>query len=139
MNQCKEFQTQMSFYLDDELQGNERAALETHLRECEACRRVFDSERHFLDALRGSQPFHIAPPELRAKVEQVLADRPSPHAASPEFRNRIRWSLRQPGSIASSLVSSRGLAATATLLGFFMLIGLWVVTRERTESSVWLR
>lgn len=134
MNQCKEFQTQMSFYLDDELQGRERAALETHLRDCEACRRVFESERQFLDAVRGCQPLHIASSKLRASVEQVLWDRPSTHAASPEFRSRLRWSLRQPSSFAPSLSSSRRLMAAAAMVVVSVSIGIWIVT-EYTDRG----
>ena len=134
MNTCKEIQAQMSFYLDDELQGNERAALETHLRGCEGCRHVFDRERHFLDAVRGSRPLHTAPPELRAKIEQVLADRPAPHAASPELRRRVQWSLGQPGSIAASLVNSRRLVAAAAVVVVSVLIGSWVVIENREQG-----
>ena len=133
MNQCKEIQTQMSFYLDDELQGNERSALETHLRGCEACRRLFDSERLFLDGIRGSQPLHIAPPELRARVEQVLADTPAHHAASPDLRHRIQWSLWQPGSTASPLMNPRRVVAAAAVVAVALLIGIWGITEYRKQ------
>ena len=36
MNGCEQIRTQMTFYLDDELQGSERAALESHLNGCES-------------------------------------------------------------------------------------------------------
>lgn len=133
MNQCDEIRAQMSFYLDDELQGSERAALETHLRGCEACRLLVDSERLFLDAIRGSQPLHIAPPELRARVEQVLADTPAPHAASPELRHRIRWSLWQRGSTASALMYPRRVVAAAAVVAVALLIGIWGITEYRKQ------
>src|ERR1700687_4917088 len=103
MKQCSEIQSLMTFYLDDELQGGERAALETHLRGCEACGRLFDSERRFLDVIRGFRPLHIAPPELRASVEHTLSDTPSPHTASPELRHRTRRSLWLFASAPSEL------------------------------------
>jgi len=128
MDQCKEIQAQMSFYLDDELKGNERAALESHLRGCEACQGLFDDERDFLDAIRGSQPLHLAPPELRARVEQLLVDTPAPHAASPEMRQRIRRFLRHPGSSASGIAYPRRVLAAAALVTVALLIGTWAIT-----------
>jgi anti-sigma factor RsiW len=134
MNQCKDFKAQMSFYLDDELQGDERAALEQHLRDCEPCRHAFDSERHFLETVRNSQPLHVASPELRDKVEQVLSDRPQAYTASAELRKRLRSALSQPGPISSLLTySRRALAATAVVI-VSVVIGIWVVTEYREET-----
>lgn len=135
MNLCKEIQTQMSFYLDDELQGGERAALETHLRDCEACRRLFDNERLFLDAIRSSQPLQIASPELRARVEQVLAEGPTPHSASPELRRRAQWSLWQPGFSGPSAAQLRRLVTIAVLAVVSVLIGIWIVSSYRQPAA----
>jgi anti-sigma factor RsiW len=133
MNQCDEIRAQMTFYLDDELQSSERAALETHLRVCEACRRLFDSERLFLDAIRGSQPLHIAPPEFRARVEQVLADTPAPHEAPPGLRHRVLWSLWPPASAASALMYPRRVVAAAAVVAVALLIGMWGVSEYRKQ------
>ena len=59
-------------YLDNELQGDERATVEAHLSECETCAGIFARERNFLDAVRKSGPLHGASPELRDKVRQIL-------------------------------------------------------------------
>ncbi|MEK6284579.1 MAG: zf-HC2 domain-containing protein [Acidobacteriota bacterium] len=133
MNQCDEIRAQMTFHLDDELQGNERAALETHLRGCEACRRLFEGEQRFLEVIRASQPLHVAPLELRARVEQVLADTPSPHAASKRLRHRIRWSLWPGATTASGLIHSRRVAALAAVAAVALLIGIWGVTEYRKQ------
>ena len=134
MKQCIEIQSLMTFYLDDELQTSERAALETHLRGCEACRRLFDSERRFLNVIRGSRPLHIAPQELRASVEHTLSDTPSPHTASPELRNRTRRSLWLFGSAASALVHGRHVTAAAAVAGVALLIGFWGITEYRRQQ-----
>lgn len=124
----------MTFYLDDELQGAERSALESHLSGCEACRRLLESERRFLEAVRGSKPLHIAPAELRASVERVLSDSPSPDEASLELRQRIGRSLRGFGSTTSRLVTRRVVAATA-VAAVALLLSIWVVTEYRTPGT----
>jgi len=133
MNQCDEIRAQVSFYLDDELQGSERATLEAHLSACETCRRLFDSERRFLDIIRGSRPLHIAPPELRASVESTLSNVPSPHAASPDFRRRTRRSLWRVGSAASAPTHPRRVVAAVGVAAVALLIGVWGITEYRKQ------
>jgi anti-sigma factor RsiW len=132
MKQCNEIQSLMTFYLDDELQTSERATLETHLRGCEACGRLFDSERRFLNVIRGSRPLHIARPELRASVEHRLSDTLSPHTASPELRHRTRRALF--GGAASALVHPRRVVAAAAMAGVALLIGFWGITEYRKQQ-----
>jgi anti-sigma factor RsiW len=74
MNRCENIRARIALYLDDELEGNERSALEAHLNGCEKCRTIFESERRFLEALRQTQPLHTAPPSLRAGVESILSN-----------------------------------------------------------------
>src|SRR5215470_7279609 len=107
MNQCKEIRAQITFYLDDELQESERTAIEHHLRDCEACREIFDAELRFLEAIRASYPLHQATPKLRARVEEILDSAPAVHTASPALRSRVRRSLRQFSPNASGLVNTR--------------------------------
>jgi anti-sigma factor RsiW len=71
-------------YLDNELQGDERATVEAHLSECESCAAVFARELNFLSTIRESGPLHVASPELRNRVEQILRIGP---ARAP----RSRW------------------------------------------------
>lgn len=135
MNQCKEFRAQMTFYLDGELQEGERAALEAHLSGCEACRLPLESERRFLEAIRGSQPLHVAPTALRTRVERVLRDRPSPHAAPPELRRRIQRSLWQFGSSTSSLFKTRRLLPAAAVIAIGLIIGTWGLIEHQERRS----
>jgi anti-sigma factor RsiW len=46
--------TDLSAYLDGELQTDEESALERHVAECEACRRDLNNEKRFLLALDSS-------------------------------------------------------------------------------------
>ena len=131
MNQCNEIRAQISFYLDDEIQGEERTALEAHLRGCEECRQLFDSERRFFDVIRGSRPLYIAPPELRANVEQTLSKAPAPHAASPELRHRLGRPLLRVVGGASARALPRRLVVASAGVALTMLLGVWIVTEHR--------
>jgi len=73
MRKCDDIRGRLTLYLDNELQGDERATVEAHLSECEACAAIFARELNFLDAVR-SEPLHQASPELRDKVRQIISE-----------------------------------------------------------------
>src|SRR6185503_17936460 len=56
-----------------------------------SCAAIFTRELNFLNAVRESAPLHVAPPELRAKVQKIV----SAGAAVPENRprraSRVSW------------------------------------------------
>jgi anti-sigma factor RsiW len=135
MNQCDNMRSQMAFYLDDELQGSEVTALETHLTECESCRELFENERRFLEVLRGCQPLSIAPPELRTSVERILSDAPSAQAAPTELRGRIQRLLWEFSSSTSALISSRGALAMIALVTMALLVGVWYLSKKDHAES----
>ena len=74
MSKCEDIRGRLTLYLDNELQGDEHATVEAHVRECESCAAIFTRELNFLDAVRESGPLHSASPELRARVEEILSD-----------------------------------------------------------------
>lgn len=74
MRKCDDIKGRLTLYLDNELQGTERATVEAHLSECEACAAFFGRELKFLEAVRKSGPLHQASPELRDKVQQNLSE-----------------------------------------------------------------
>lgn len=90
MRNCEDIRERLALYLDNELQGAERAAVEAHLQSCEACASFFEKEASFLNVVRKSEPLHVASPELRARVQEILAG--SQTEARPE-RSRLRWLL----------------------------------------------
>ena len=98
MRKCDDIRGRLTLYLDNELQGDERATVETHLSECETCAALFARELNFLDALRKSGPLHSAPPELRDKIQRILnegrqvpAVEQTPTVA--RRRSRLTWAL----------------------------------------------
>ena len=72
MNNCEDIRGRLTLYLDNELQGEERATVEAHLSQCEACAAVFARELNFLNAIRECGPLHVASTALRDRAEGVL-------------------------------------------------------------------
>ena len=88
MRSCEDIRGRLALYLDNELQGDERATVEAHLTECESCAAIFARELNFLNTIRESGPLHEASPELRSRVKQILRVEP---ALSHAPRSRFTW------------------------------------------------
>jgi anti-sigma factor (TIGR02949 family) len=106
MTECASIREQIAFLLDGELERGDRERLERHLGGCPGCRAALEAERAFLERVRGAAPLYAAPPELRARVEAVLADAPGPCGTPERLRRRVlgmlagravaaRWEKRQ--------------------------------------------
>ena len=100
----------MTLYLDDELQGTERATIEAHLSECQSCRAIFARELDFLNTVRGGGQLYVAPPELRAKVQQSLRPRRS---------SRVNWMV----------------AAAAVLLVLLLPVVAWRIVKRADKPE----
>lgn len=124
MKNCEDICRRLNLYLDDELQGDERAAVETHLQECESCASIFQRELSFINAIRECGPLHVASPELRARVQETLEGSQRAMAASRTRRfgfSRVRLTW--------------GLAAAAILLVLVLPIVIWRVTNRSTQPA----
>lgn len=117
MRNCDDIRGRLTLYLDNELQGDERAKVEAHLHECESCAAVFNRELNFLNTIRDSGPLHVASPELRNRVEQIL--RVSPRE---EMRRgfRFKWLV----------------AAAAGLLVLLLPLVVWRFVRQPEPAPV---
>ena len=82
MKDCADIREGLSLYLDNELQEDERVAIEAHVQSCASCKAFVDKELAFLNAIRGSGPLHAAPAELKTRVAAVVsgAKRPARRA-----------------------------------------------------------
>ena len=114
MNKCEDIRGRLTLYLDNELQGAERAKVETHLTECESCASNLARELNFLKTIRESGPLYIASPELREKIERLLSER-QVSAGAAQLRTRVRTDVRFRWV----------LAAAAVLLVLFLPIVVW--------------
>ena len=100
MKNCADIRERLSLYLDNELQGEERAAFEAHAGACQSCAAFIEKERAFLNAIRSSGPLHVASPELRARVAEVISG--PPRAVRGPLR--LKWILPVAAAVLVLLV-----------------------------------
>lgn len=96
MKSCEDIRRRLNLYLDNELQGAERAAVEVHLRECLSCAGIFEREQSFINAIRECGPLHAASPALRMRVQETLIGSEREASSSPRrfgSRPRFTWGL----------------------------------------------
>jgi len=109
MSNCDDIRGRLTLYLDNELQGDERATVEAHLSKCEPCAAIFARELNFLNTIRESGPVYAASPELRNRIEQILKVSP----AKP--RRRFNWRI----------------AVAAVLLMLLLPVVVWRIVRQK--------
>jgi anti-sigma factor RsiW len=134
MNRCQEIRAQMTFYLDDELQGPERVAIEMHLSDCETCREIFAKEQRFLETIRGLRPLYTATPALHTQVEKILGSAPAPYTAPPALRQRVERSLWQFCSSLIDLINTRWIRIAVVAVVLAMLVSVWGVTQYTNNA-----
>jgi len=110
LSQCDDIRRRLTLYLDDELQGTERATVEAHVSNCESCAAIFARELEFLNTVRKSGKLYVAPPELRAKVQQIVR---------PRRRSRVNWMV----------------AAAAVLLVLLLPVVVWRVVKKTDQPE----
>lgn len=120
MNKCEDIRGRLTLYLDHELQGSERAQVEAHLTDCEACAAIFARELNFLRAIRECGPFYISSAELREKIERLLVQ-PQISAGPTRVKTdvRFRWVL----------------AAAAVLLVLMLPILVWHFVKQKDTPA----
>ncbi len=108
---CDDVRTQLTAYLDGELEGDRGSAVRGHLRGCAACRDVARDEAALRDGLRDLPP--VDPPaSLWAGVQQRLAAAEVADAERPAWRRALaRWLVPQQLALAGV-----GIAALVTLV-----------------------
>ena len=116
MRSCEDIRGRLTLYLDNELQGDERATVEAHLTECESCAAIFARELNFLNTIREGGPLYVPSPELRSRVEQILRVKP----AEPRHRSSFTWLV----------------ATAAGLLVLLVPVVVWRIVRQREPAPV---
>jgi hypothetical protein len=132
MEKCDEIQIELGAYLDGEVSSQQRATLESHIRDCAACQTVLAD----LESVRGALsdlPKLKAPQSLAASIRKHLNDAPPAietlHAAPPVVKG---------ANFQSSRPSWRpALTAIAALLMAAVLIFLLLpsITSERSKTA----
>jgi anti-sigma factor RsiW len=103
----------LSAYLDDDLEAAPRAAVETHLRDCEECRAVIHDLRRLRDQAAAWPADATPSPDLWAGIAARLEPRPVVTSARVLPWHQRRWSMGIAElAVAAALVA----AVTAGLL-----------------------
>jgi anti-sigma factor RsiW len=147
MGECEHIRDQIMLYLDGELRGGERAAVEAHLQACAGCRAACERERSWLDDVRRGGPRYAAPPSLRDQVSRLLRAQPARPQASPALRRRVREILwpqaarrHRRSDAGRAATSPRRRLALAAVLAVVTLVGTVYLTSRggrppRTQPS----
>jgi anti-sigma factor RsiW len=117
----------MPFYVDEELQGNERAMVDAHLNDCAACRELFAAEQQFLGMVRASRPLFSAPPELCAKIAALMSDVPAGSAVPPALRRRVRTILRLSSGEGSFILRKTSWVPVTLVIVFSVAFAFWTI------------
>ena len=133
MDGCADIRARLALYLDEELEGGERAIFENHLRNCEACNRIVVDERSFLDAIRQPQPYYIASDALRSRVAKVISEAPASVVAPPSLKQRIRDSLMQVSTKHRLLATRWSVAAVMVIL--MLPVVVWLVVDYNSQVN----
>lgn len=107
---CRECESMLWVYLDDELPEAERRAVAVHLGSCPRCAQALDQLRAF--------PLHAAhlqviapPPDFTARLMQRISPLPSPHELALQQQRQSGWHGPMGMAVAFSA------AAAAIILG----------------------
>lgn len=114
MRNCEEIRERLTLYLDNELQGDERAAIEAHVQSCASCSSFVEKELAFLNAIRGSGSLHTASTELKSDVAEILSG-----TQRVVSRSSRRWIL----------------AIAAALLVLLLPVVVWRVVRQNNRPE----
>jgi len=104
MNGCELFGPEIGAYLDGELAGAERSALEAHLPDCPSCQVALAAQRR-LDAALTELPQLDPSPQFEARFWARLA-RNGSTAGAAGWRSRWRW---LQGGVAAAAVAALAL------------------------------
>ena len=124
-SRCEAIRSQMFFYLDHELRDRELSDFEQHLESCIECRSLCDQERCLIESVRDSPPRHVASPELRDRITDILEQATEPYVAASPMRNRVQQILGFDQRNAAPRFAFHGMRALAFLVAMLLFAGFW--------------
>jgi hypothetical protein len=118
---CKEYQHQISLLLYDELADGTRREVEAHLRECETCNNVFETEKAMHTVLAEDIASWDVPSDLLVESRKALADE-----LDRIERKRSWW--RMPAF--SMVFTPMRLLESAALVAMGLALGVYVSNQQ---------
>ena len=71
---CNEIIKLVDGYVDGELDAVTNQQIELHLRDCDLCRQVYESQRNLVRTVATTAPYYKAPPGLREEIQSSLRE-----------------------------------------------------------------
>lgn len=71
MSNCRKLLTELSNYLDDELDAALREEIDAHAKRCPNCYIIIDSTRKTVQIFKECGPYDVSP-ALHARIEQAV-------------------------------------------------------------------
>jgi mycothiol system anti-sigma-R factor len=103
---CADFAGKVHAYVDGEMGGDERTAVERHLATCADCASARAAILRLRERIRAEVPQHAAPESLRARVLDALPAAAAKHTRSALRTSRARWlALGALAGCAATLVA----------------------------------
>jgi anti-sigma factor RsiW len=88
MKDHDDYSIRIQLFIDDELKGQEREDLISHLKDCASCQEELEEAKAFSARVRGARPQVEVPPALREKILSYMGD-PSNRVISDSAVQRI--------------------------------------------------
>ena len=71
---CDQIKSLMDGYVDGELDALTNQQIELHLRDCDRCRQMYETQRNLVQTVAATAPYYTAPPGLRATIQNSLRE-----------------------------------------------------------------
>jgi anti-sigma factor RsiW len=131
MTACEGHGQWISLYLDGEPHLPELTEFESHLSACPACQAAVAGCRRFLADLSDARPRYGAPPELRLRIERLVADAVAQSKAQASGSGSW-WKMQRWIPVRSGLPWASPQVAVAMLLLLLTIAGgLWMERQTR--------
>src|SRR5579859_5614291 len=111
---CSELDENLALYLYDELPGEQRQNIETHLAECAQCRTRLDGIRR-LHGVLGERPSPEPSPELLVQCRAALEEALDQELSGVSWKSLLNQWSSTLGSISRFPIAA---ALTLVVLGF---------------------
>jgi len=117
MKNHDDYNVMIQLFIDDELKGQEREDLISHLKHCASCQEELEEAKAFSARVRGARLQVEAPPALREKILSRMSD-PANHAISNpliKIRSVVRPHWRSLAAAAMLLIAVAGVLSISYL------------------------
>ena len=137
MNSCDEYAIKALRYLDNDLEGQERADFISHLAACVNCRAHVEAEKELSATLHRVRPLYSAPIGLRDRLAMATIETPASSGAQGSiYRQGSRILRPRLSGVLHSLPNWRVLAPAAVAIGLCLAIVPNIERRVQAASYI---